>query len=268
MPNVPQTDPAYLQSLFGLEGKIALVTGATGGIGQELALGLARAGAQVVVSGRRQAQLAEIRDWITAAGGGVAVVPADVSSLEESRRMVEQAAEAFGGLDILVNCAGMNRREPILEVEPETYEQIMAVNLRGPYFASQAAAPLLIERGGGSIIQIGSITVAIGVELVSVYGATKAALAQLTKTMAVEWAAHNIRVNCLCPGFLMTPLTAEGLWGDERKCRWLLDRIPLRRPGRPEEMVAMAIFLASDASSYMTGQSVFLDGGMLAGSPW
>jgi NAD(P)-dependent dehydrogenase (short-subunit alcohol dehydrogenase family) len=268
MSKVPQNEPDYLQSLFGLERKIALVTGATGGIGQELALGLARAGARVVVSGRREEQLAEIRERIATAGGAAAVVAADVSSLEESRSMVEQAAAAFGGLDILVNCAGMNRRQPILEVEPETYEQIMAVNLRGPYFASQAAAPLLIERGGGSIVNIGSITVAIGLELVSVYGASKAALAQLTRTMAVEWAAHNIRVNCLCPGFIMTPLTAEGLWGDERKSRWLLDRIPLRRPGRPEEMVGMAVFLASDASSYMTGQSVFLDGGLLAGSPW
>jgi NAD(P)-dependent dehydrogenase (short-subunit alcohol dehydrogenase family) len=268
MEHAPQVDSTYLSSLFGLEGKVALVTGAAGGIGQELALGLARAGARVVVNGRREEQLVAIRERISAAGGAAAVVAADVSSLEASRRMVEQAAEVFGGLDILVNCAGMNRRQPILAVEPETYEQIMAVNLRGPYFASQAAAPLLMERGGGSIIQIGSITVAIGLELVSVYGATKAALAQLTKTMAVEWAAQKIRVNCLCPGFLMTPLTAEGLWGDERKHRWLLDRIPLRRPGLPEEMVGMAIFLASDASSYMTGQSVFLDGGLLAGSPW
>src|SRR5688500_12204816 len=128
MQSRPQNESSYLQTLFGLEGKIALVTGAAGGIGQELALGLARAGARVVVSGRREEQLAEIRERIQAAGGIAAAVAAEVSSLEASRAMVAQAAAAFGGLDILVNCAGMNRREPILQVEPETYEQIMAVN--------------------------------------------------------------------------------------------------------------------------------------------
>ncbi len=263
-----QNAPAYLHRLFGLEGKVALVTGASGGIGQELALGLAGAGAQVVVSGRREARLAEIRDRITTAGGAAAVVPADLDTAEAARAMVDQAHAAFGGLDILVNCAGMNRREPILEVRPESYEQIMAVNLRGPYFASQAVAPYLIERSGGAIIHIGSLNAATGVATVSVYAATKAALVQLTRNMAVEWAPHGIRVNCLCPGFLMTPLTETALWGDLPKRQWMLDRIPLNRPGRPEEMVGMTVLLASDAASYMTGQAVYLDGGFLAGSAW
>ena len=260
-------DPAYLESLFSLEGKAALVTGASSGIGAELAVGLARAGARVALNGRSEERLEETRRRIEAAGGEARSLPADLDDMDSCRAVVERAHEAFGRLDILVNCAGTNRRQPITEVQPETYDQIMAVNLRGPYVMSQAAFPLLRE-DGGSILHIGSLTGAISLATVSVYGMTKAALAQLTRTQAVEWAEHGIRVNCLCPGFILTPLTEKGLWGDERKRRWMLDRIPMKRPGRPEEMVGMALFLVSPAGSYMTGQSVYLDGGVLAGSPW
>lgn len=262
------TEPTYLEELFSLAGKAALVTGASGGIGQELAFGLSRAGARVAISGRAEDRLAQVRERIEEAGGEVSVVPADLSDLDSCVRMVELAAAQMGGLDILVNCAGMNRRQPILDVKPAVYEEILTVNLGGPYFASQAAVPHLRERGGGSIIHIGSLTSAVALSTVSVYGATKAALAQLTKTQAVEWAEYGIRVNCLCPGFILTPLTEKPLWGNESKRRWMLDRIPLKRPGSPEEMVGAVIYVASPAASYLTGQSIYLDGGFLAGSAW
>jgi NAD(P)-dependent dehydrogenase (short-subunit alcohol dehydrogenase family) len=260
-------DLNFLQSLFSLEGRAALVTGASGGIGAELAVGLAKAGAKVALNGRSVERLEETRKRIADASGESIVVPAEISDLDACREVVERTHTAFGRLDILVNCAGMNHRQPVVEVQPETYDEIMAANLRGPYFLSQAAFPHLRE-SGGSILHIGSLTVTVGLATVSVYGMTKAALAQLTRTQAIEWAEHGVRVNCLCPGFIVTPLTENGLWDNEQKRKWMLDRIPFKRGGRPEEMVGMALYLVSPASSYMTGQTVYLDGGMLAGSQW
>ena len=258
----------FFKDLFSLEGKVALVTGASGGIGSELAVGLSHAGASVAVHGRSADKLATTCARMVEAGGKATPIAHDLSTAKEAQQIVDRAVEALGRLDILVNCAGMNRRQRIDEVEEATYDEIMDVNLRVPYFSSQAAARAMKQNGGGSILHIGSLTTAIGLESVSVYGLTKSALGQLTKSQAIEWADDGIRVNCLCPGFLMTPLTEKGLWGDEARCKWMLDRIPLKRPGYPKEMVGMALLLASGASSYITGQTVYLDGGLLAGSSW
>jgi NAD(P)-dependent dehydrogenase (short-subunit alcohol dehydrogenase family) len=143
----------------------------------------------------------------------------------------------------------------------------MDTNLRSVFFLTQAVAPVMARAGGGKVIHIGSLTSSVGLADVSVYGMSKSALAQLTKTMAVEWAAQNIQVNCLCPGFIATELT-EPLWSDPARRRWMLDRIPARRPGQPGDLVGLAILLASAASDYLTGQAIYVDGGFLAGSQW
>jgi|DewCreStandDraft_1066081.scaffolds.fasta_scaffold02258_9 NAD(P)-dependent dehydrogenase (short-subunit alcohol dehydrogenase family) len=254
--------------LFDLGGRAALVTGGSGDIGRTLGRALAAAGADVALNGTSPERLDSARRFVAQPGVRVETFRADVADPEEARRLVEAVCEAFGRLDILVNCAGINIRKPILEVTPEDYEAVMGVNLRGAYFASQAAARVMIRQGGGKIIHIGSLSAEIGLPEISVYGIAKAGLQQLTRIMAVEWAPYNIQVNCLAPGFFRTRLTEGPLWGNERRRRWLESRIPMGRPGQPEELVGALLLLASDASSYITGQTIWVDGGVLAGSEW
>ncbi len=258
---------ASLLELFSLRDRVALVTGASGDIGREIATGLAMAGATVALSGRSLPKLEAVQREIEEHGGNAAVFPADLADLAAIPALVEAVVARFGVVDILVNNAGTNRRMPIGEMTPAVYEEIMATNLRAIYFLSQAVRPHMAARQRGKIINIGSLTSTIGLADVSVYGMTKSALVQLTKTMAIEWAPHNIQVNCLCPGFIATELTVP-LWEDPQRREWIFDRLPIKRPGRPEDLVGMAIYLASAASDYMTGQSVYIDGGFLAGSQW
>lgn len=259
------TDRGYSE-LFALHGSVALVTGASGAIGGELARVLASAGANVAVSGRSAPRLQRLVDELREYATG-AVFEADLADLDSIEPLVRAVRERFGQIDILVNCAGANRRMPIDDVSPGVYDQLMAVNLRSPYFLTQQVARGMAEAGRGKIINIGSLTTEIGLGDVSVYGMSKSALAQLTKTMAVEWAAYNIQVNCLCPGFIATELTAP-LWNDPLRRDWMLDRLPIKRPGRPADLAGMALLLASRASDYITGQTIFVDGGFTAGSPW
>lgn len=256
-----------LLDLFTLRGRVALVTGASGGIGKVLAAGLAMAGATVAVSGRSTERLDDLQRAIGDGGGDAAVFPADLSDLASVGPLVEAVVKQCGAVDILVNCAGSNQRMPILEITPAIYDQIMATNLRSAFFLSQVVLPHMARQGGGKIINIGSLTSAIGLADVSVYGMSKSALAQLTKTMAIEWAEHNVQVNCLCPGFIATELTAP-LWDNPARNRWMLDRLPIKRPGTPEDLVGMTIYLASHASDYTTGQTIYVDGGFVAGSQW
>jgi len=258
----------FLESLFSLRGKAALVTGASGGIGRALAVALAEAGAAVAASGRNGEALEETVRRIRAKGGVGIALPADLSEVEACRRLVQGAHAALGRLDVLINCAGTNRRAPLESATPEEFNVVTAANLRAPYFLSQATHARMKEQGGGKIVNVGSITCSWGLGGVSVYGATKAALAQLTKTQAVEWAGDNVQVNCLAPGFLRTPLTEEAIWSDPRRRQWLLDRIPAGRAGRPEDLVGAMLFLASPASDYLTGQLITVDGGFLAGGWW
>ncbi len=257
----------YLHELFALDGRVALVTGASGGIGSALAMGLARAGASVAIHGRSAERLARLTDEIAAAGGVATPFVADLADLAAVEPLVEAVEAQLGPVGILVNCAGTNQRMPIAAITPEIYDLIMSTNLRSLYFLTRAVAATMAEQGGGKIINIGSLTSSIGLGDVSVYGMTKSALAQLTKTMAIEWAEQNIQVNCLCPGFIATELTAS-VWANPARRQWMLDRLPNKRPGRPEDLVGLAIYLASRASDYTTGQSFAVDGGFLAGSQW
>ena len=257
-----------LNDLFTLKDKVALITGGSGDIGMAIATAFAHAGAHLALNGKNASKLQARRATFEGLPVRVETFAADVSEVEAAHKLAHDVVASFGRVDILVNCAGINYRKPILEFSEAEYEKIMAVHLRAAFFLSQAVAPFMIAQGGGKIINIGSATIRIGLADVSVYGMAKAGLDALTRSMAVEWAEHNIQVNCLAPGFLMTELTREGLWGNERRSRWLLERIPMRRPGLPEEMAGVALLLASRASSYLTGQTIYVDGGFFAGSKW
>ena len=258
----------FLEQQFSLEGKTALVTGASGGIGRALALALARAGALVGINGRSRERLDETAVQIEAAGGRSVRLSAELSDVEQCRELVDRTVEALGGIDILVNTAGMNRRAPVESVSQDDFDTIIATNLRSAFFLSQAAYPQMKARGGGKIVHVGSVTSSYGLGGVGVYGMSKSALAHLTKTMAVEWARDNIQVNCLAPGFILTPLTEAPIWGDETRRTWLLGRIPASRPGNAEELVAALLLLVAPGSSYLSGQTLYVDGGFVAGGWW
>jgi NAD(P)-dependent dehydrogenase (short-subunit alcohol dehydrogenase family) len=257
-----------LERLFSLEGKVALVTGASGGIGGALAAGLAGAGASVAAHGsiadKTEATCAAIKE----AGGNALPFVADLAGSGTAARLAADVEKAFGRIDILVNCAGTNRRRPAREATEADFDFITAVNLKSLYFLCQAVYPVMRRLGGGKIVNIGSVTSTDGLGGVSVYGMTKAAVGQLTKTLALEWAKDNIQVNCLAPGFFFTPLTEKGIWGDPHRNRWALERIPMGRAGQPDELVGAALLLSAPASSYLTGHTLNVDGGYLAGGSW
>ena len=256
-----------LQRLYSLEGKVALVTGASSGIGRGLAVGLAEAGAAVGVHGRNRQEIDSTCRTIEELGGTALPLQADLVDTAACAPLVEQVRAELGALDILVNNAATNRRKPITEVTEEDYDFVLAVDLKSPYFLSQAAYPLMRDAGGGKIIHIGSINNHFGLDTVSIYGAAKGGVGQMTKAMAVEWARDNIQVNCIVPGFIYTPLT-KAIWDDEVKSQWFRRRIPMRRPGVPEDLVGLGLFLASHASDYVTGQNFIIDGGFMAGGSW
>jgi NAD(P)-dependent dehydrogenase (short-subunit alcohol dehydrogenase family) len=256
------------EKLFSLRGKTALVTGASGGIGRVIAMTLAEAGAVVGLNGTNVEKLEAVRKEIAAVQAGAVVLEQDLQSVQNCRDLLAKARAELGRVNILVNCAGVNRRKPILKVSEEDFDYINNVNLKSLFFLAQGAADQMRALGGGKIINVGSITSTDGLGGVGVYGGTKAAVAQLTKTMALEWARYNIQVNCLAPGFMMTALTEAGLFGNPHRRQWILDRVATGRPGKPEELAGAILLLASDASSYLTGQIVNVDGGYLAGGSW
>jgi NAD(P)-dependent dehydrogenase (short-subunit alcohol dehydrogenase family) len=255
-------------SLFSLAGRVAVVTGAAGGIGRWLAAGLGAAGAAVLATDVDRAGLGQLQASLAAAGVEVASVDVDLSDEDAPDRVVDAAVSRFGGVDVLVNNAAVNRRLPILEMDEQTWDWIVRMDLRVPYFLAQRAARVMIDRGrGGSIIGISSLNAAYALEQISVYGPAKAGLSQLTRVMALEWAPHGIRANAIAPGFMDTPLAAP-IWADPEIARWIFNRVPLERPGRPDELVGACLLLASDAGSFLTGQTLYVDGGVLAGGRW
>jgi NAD(P)-dependent dehydrogenase (short-subunit alcohol dehydrogenase family) len=251
-----------------MQGRAALVTGAAGGIGRWLAAGLGAAGAAVVVSDIEGAALGDVAAALRAAGIEATAVVADLADETAPDALVDAAVEAFGGLHVVVNNAAVNRRGPILDMDGATWDRITRLDLRAPYFLSQRAARRMIEQGdGGSIVSISSVNAQYGLEQVSVYGPAKAALSQLMRVMALEWAPHGIRANAIAPGFMDTPLAAP-VWADPDVHRWILNRVPAERPGRPDELIGACLLLASEAGSFITGQTLVVDGGVLAGGRW
>ena len=255
-------------ALFDLSGRVAVVTGAGGGLGAWLAGGLAAAGAEVVLTDHPHQPLEHAVGAIEAGGGRASALACDLLEEDAPERLADAVIARHGRIDVLVNNAGVNRREEVFEVSRSSWDLIAALNLRVPFESARAAAAAMASVGaGGSIVHVGSLNNAIGLQGVSVYGAHKAGLCQLAKSMAIEWARHGIRVNALCPGFMLTPLS-KPLWDDPARGGWILERSLLRRPGYPEELVGMLLLLASGAGSFITGQTLYVDGGWLAGTPW
>ena len=238
-----------------------------GGIGHALARALAGAGASVALHARTMDKLKGLAADIEREGGKAVSLTAELGDMAAARGLVDAAHAAFGRLDILVNCAATNRRKPIAQVTEQDWDEIMAVDLKSLYFLSQAAYRYMKVQKSGKVIHIGSINSHFALGSVSVYGAAKGAVAQTTKVMAVEWAKDNIQVNCVIPGFVATPLS-KSLWEQPFKAEWMRSRIPLRRPARPEEIAGAVLFLSSPASSYVTGTTIVVDGGVLAGGWW
>ena len=244
---------------FNLEGKTAIVTGSATGLGKGLAVGLAEAGADIAgVYNRRSPE--ETRTAVEKLGRRFISIQADLTTIKPVASIVEQAVEAFGRLDILVNNAGIIRRAPSVEYTEEDWDAVMNVNLKSVFFLSQAAARQFIKQGsGGKIINIASLLSFQGGILIPPYTASKSGMSGLTKLLANEWAQHNINVNAIAPGFINTEMTKK--LGD-KVVETYLNHIPLKRMGEPKEIASVALFLASDLSSYITGQVIRVDGGL------
>jgi NAD(P)-dependent dehydrogenase (short-subunit alcohol dehydrogenase family) len=246
-----------------LTNRTAVVIGATSGIGKAIALGLADAGADVVPTGRREKLAREVSREIEARGRRSLAISADVSSPESMQRLADAAIDKFGKVDILVNAAGRTVRRPTLDVPDEEWNEIMDTNLTGMLRACRAFGRHMIERRYGRIINIGSLTSVVALQEVAAYGASKAGVAALTKSLAVEWAPFGVCVNAILPGVFRTALN-EGLLDGTDRGRELLMRTPMRRFGQPEELAGAAVFLASDAAGFVTGHLLAVDGGFLA----
>jgi NAD(P)-dependent dehydrogenase (short-subunit alcohol dehydrogenase family) len=249
------TDPA---SSFSLRNKRALVTGGSRGIGRAMAEGLAAAGATVAISGRSESTL---RAVAAESGGRLHAISMDVTDVGSIRESVAAAAEAMGGLDILINNAGVEEVCPSIDVSEELWDRILDTNLKGAFFAAQAAA--LAMSTGGSILNICSLTSERGIPTAVPYGSSKTGLLGMTRALAVEWAPRGIRVNALEPGYFRTSLT-EAFYANEAWQKAMLGNIPQGRFGELDDLVGAAIFLSSDAARYITGTSLPIDGGTLA----
>ena len=254
------TSQAYLFDLFSLDGRVALVTGGSSGIGRSIAEALARAGASVVVVARTLSALAATVEELAGHGCRTAWVSADLSTREATRAAAEEAVTAFGEPDILVNCAGVNLRPPLAALGEEIWDTTMAVNLEAPYLLGQRFGPGMAERGFGRIIHITSQQAHRAFVDSGAYGVSKGALESLARSQAEAWSPHGVTCNTLVPGFVMTPLNAR-LTADPVKAAALAARTMVGRNGLAEDFAGAAVFLASRASAYITGQAIFVDGG-------
>jgi NAD(P)-dependent dehydrogenase (short-subunit alcohol dehydrogenase family) len=251
--------------LFDLSGQVAIVTGASRGLGQYFARALARAGASLVLTARRRETLAEFEAEIKALGRRAVSLDLDVRDQASIERMAAEAEAAFGQIHILVNNAGTNVRKPALEVTWEDWNLVLETNLRGTFFVAQAVARRMVGHGYGRIINIGSVTSVFGYAGLAPYGASRGGVRQLTMSLADDWGPHGITVNSLAPGWFKTEQT-KVLYEDKEWVEYLVDRIPVKRPGEPRDLDGAVVFLASEASRYVTGQTLLVDGGISTGA--
>jgi NAD(P)-dependent dehydrogenase (short-subunit alcohol dehydrogenase family) len=252
-------------TLFDLSGKAALVTGASRGIGRAVAVGLAAAGADVAVSARSEEQLREVAAEIEALGRKAVVLPADVTDADACRRLAADAVAGLGHLDVLVNNAGgSSYMGPFTDLRFSGWEKVMRLNVDSIVHLTQAVGRHMLERGSGSVINVASVAGLTGTPTLAPYGASKAAVISLTKSLALEWGPQGVRVNALCPGWTKTDLNKD-LWSNDELARMMVEPTGLKRWAETHEMVGPTVFLASDAASFLTGQALVVDGGQTAG---
>ncbi len=254
---------AFLQRLFGLDGRVAVVTGSSGGIGRAMAMGLAEAGATVVINGRTQGTVDAVVTEIAAAGGKAHGIAFDVTSSAAVKAGVATIERDIGPIEILINNAGIQRRAPLEDYPEETWHELMTANVDSVFFVGQAVARAMIPRGRGRIINICSVQSELGRPGIAPYTASKGAVKMLTKGMSIDWGKHGIRVNGLGPGYFRTELN-KALVEDAKFSAWLAGRTPLGRWGETDELVGAAIFLSSDASTFVNGHILYVDGGITA----
>ncbi len=246
---------------FHLKEKVAIVTGGGRGIGRTLAVALAEAGADVIVVSRTQEDIDKTVELVEETGRKGFGISADLTRHSEVAELMRKVKAEFPKVDVLINNAGMNIRTPALEVSEEEWDLIMSTNLKSAFMVSQETAKIMKDNGGGTILNVSSVAGHVALRTGVVYGATKAALIQMTKTLALEWSKYDIRINAIGPWYFKTPLT-EKLLKDETYHNEILAQTPMKRVGNIEELIGPALFLTSDASSYVTGQTLFVDGGM------
>ena len=250
--------------MFQLEGKVALVTGASKGIGEAMARGLAEFGARVVVSSRKQEAVDTVAEAFKADGLEATGIAANMSNIEDIHALVDKTQKAFGGIDIIINNAAVNPVfGSIQDTDERAFDKIIDVNLKGPFELCKKAYPILKQRGAGSIIHISSIGGLKPEAGIGIYSVSKAAINNLTQAMAQDWGVDNIRVNAICPGLIKTKFS-EALWNDEKILDRFIKHIPLNRAGVPDDIAGLAVFLASDAAAYCTGGLYLVDGGYTA----
>jgi NAD(P)-dependent dehydrogenase (short-subunit alcohol dehydrogenase family) len=244
---------------FDLTGRVAVVSGASRGLGRAIAGALATAGADIALVSRTRPDLEVVANGVRSTGRQALVVSADIANEADVRRMVSEVIDHFGHIDILVNNAGIEGRGAIVEMDAASWDRVMQVNLRGPMLCTKHVGPHMIARKRGKVINVASVLATRVARYMSSYLASKAALVQLTRATALEWIHHNIQVNALCPGYFLTPMNQDFFTSDAG--HKFVQKLPIRRLGDPKEIEGAAVFLASDATSYITGTTLYVDGG-------
>ena len=253
-----------LHSQFQLDNKVALVTGASKGIGEAMARGLAEFGAKVVVNSRKQEAVDAVAGAFKADGLEATGIAANMGSIDDVHALINKTIEAYGGIDIVINNAAANPVfGPLQDTDERAFDKIIDVNLKGPFELCKKAYPIMKQRGGGSIIHISSIGGLTPEDGIGIYSVSKAAIISLTRAMAQDWGADNIRVNAICPGLIETKFS-QALWDDDETRERFEKRIPLGRIGQPEDLAGLAVYLASDASAYCSGGIYMADGGYVS----
>ncbi len=254
-----------MNPLFDLTGQVAIVTGTSRGLGQYFARALAGAGADLVLTSRTIDSLKPFQEQVEGLGRKALCLALDVRDKDSIEKMAEAAEQFYGKIDILVNNAGMNIRKPALDVSWDDWNQILDTNLRGSFFVAQAVAKRMVPRGYGRIINIGSVTSVNGYAGLGPYGASRGGIRQLTMSLADDWGKHGITVNCLAPGWFQTAQN-KVMYENKEWVEYLSDRIPVKRPGRPDDLDSSVVYLAAESSRYITGQTLLVDGGISTGA--